>query len=434
MPSGTSRPPAAYQQASANARRRGALDEARTYLTNGISQVERSTPGPERDRGEIALRLRRGSFVSAAEGVSSPNAAADFERCLELSENHLHEDEFFSTLIALYGYYAMRVDLHRVDQLLESVRVTLTGRREWFRPFNDAGFGMVAWYRGQFDSALAQLEAAALVRSDEGARDLESVWYMPNEATASIYTHLVLARYIKGDLTGAEADAARTERRCEQSDFPQGPFSLAYLRQMETLMRIESGELELAAAAATDLARLGEQYGFDSWAMVGAAQQVTVAAVSSLAAQADPAELQTHIATLTMFVDTWRALGVICLITYYDAVIARLLIAAGQVAEARDRIHIGLQLGEDTGMRFHEAELLRIRAFTREDDEQRSADLRAAIQLAREQGATVFELRAAADDFELRGEPARQALTDAISRFPEGSTWPQLERARALLG
>jgi hypothetical protein len=31
------------------------------------------------------------------------------------------------------------------------------------------------------------------------------------------------------------------------------------------------------------------------------------------------------------------------------------------------------------------------------------------------------------------GEPARQPLIDAICRFPEGSTWPPLARARALL-
>jgi hypothetical protein len=66
--------------------------------------------------------------------------------------------------------------------------------------------------------------------------------------------------------------------------------------------------------------------------------------------------------------------------------------------------------------------------------EARHADLRAAIELAQAQGAHVFELRAAADDFELVGERARDALTDALSRFPAEQTWPGLARARALLG
>jgi hypothetical protein len=39
-----------------------------------------------------------------------------------------------------------------------------------------------------------------------------------------------------------------------------------------------------------------------------------------------------------------------------------------------------------------------------------------ALELARRQGATFFELRAAVDDFDLRGEPARR----------NGVTHPQL--------
>lgn len=426
---------AAYRQASTDARRRGALGEARTYLAHAIDQVERSAPGPDRDYFEIALRLRRGFLASAAEGVSSPNAAADFERCLQLSSNELRDDEFFSILVALYGYYAMRADLDRVERLLQSVRAGLTGQREWFRPFNDAGFAMVLWYRGDFDSARKQLEAAAFSRSDQGAQELEAVWFMPNEGTASIYTHVALARYIQGDLAGAEAELERTEHRCEALGFPQGAFSLAYARQMEFLMRIEAGQLEQATEVASDVARIGEQHGFDSWTLAGAAQLVTAGAVSALEAEeVDPAELQTHIAALNTFVDAWRAFGVISLITFYDAVIARLLVAAGNLAEARDRVDAALRLAAETGMRFHDAELLRIRAHTHVDDEVRSANLRRAIELARDQNALIYELRCTIDDFKLRGEPARQGLTDAVNRFSADSTWPPLAHARALLG
>jgi hypothetical protein len=42
-------------------------------------------------------------------------------------------------------------------------------------------------------------------------------------------------------------------------------------------------------------------------------------------------------------------------------------------------------------------------------------------------------MRAAVDDFELRGEPARAALTDAVCHFPAGTAWPELVRARAAL-
>ena len=84
-------------------------------------------------------------------------------------------------------------------------------------------------------------------------------------------------------------------------------------------------------------------------------------------------------------------------------------------------------------MCFYDAELLRLRAHTHADPDARRADIGAALELARRQGATLFELRAALDDYDLRGEPARAALIDAASRIPANSAWPELARAQASL-
>ena len=119
--------------------------------------------------------------------------------------------------------------------------------------------------------------------------------------------------------------------------------------------------------------------------------------------------------------------------TFYDGVLGRLLIAAGQPEAARKRLDTALALAQDTGMCFYDAELLRLRAHTHTDPDARRADITAALALARRQGATLFELRAALDDFELRGQPARAALVDAASRIPTNNAWPELVRARAAL-
>ena len=201
------------------------------------------------------------------------------------------------------------------------------------------------------------------------------------------------------------------------------------------MIRIEAGELERAAEVALELGTLGEQHGFDSWELAGAAQHATVGALIALADNAgDAAALAPHIATLTAFVDTWRAVGVIALITFYDALLARLLTAAGQLDEARARLQTGLDLADQTTMHFYDAELT---GFARSPQTTASCDVLPfveAIELARSQDARIFELRAATDYFELFGEPAREALTDALSRFPGDSAWPDAMRARALLG
>jgi class 3 adenylate cyclase len=425
-----------YEQASTDARQRGALIEARAYLAQAISQIELAPEGPARDRLEVSLRLSRGFLVSAAEGVSSPGAAADFERCLHLSGSNLHEDAALATIIALYGYYVLRADLRRVEQLLgylDELRSHMSPERQArFVPFSHAAHGMLAWYRGEFGSATEKLHAATSSRTQESADELDAVWYSPNEATAAIYTHVALAKYIAGDLPGAESELAKTEQRCEALDFPQGAFSRAYARQMEVLIRAEAGELERAKEVAVALGAEAEERGFDSWSMISAAQQATVEAMAFLAGgDVDPAAATSHLATVKVFVDIWRALEVKCLITFYDAVLARLLIAAGEPDKARKRTNIALDLASETGMSFYDAELLRIRASTHGEDSQRREDFRAAIDLARAQGAVIFELRSAAQYFEEFGE--REPLAEVVGRFPEGSTWPELARASALL-
>jgi hypothetical protein len=55
------------------------------------------------------------------------------------------------------------------------------------------------------------------------------------------------------------------------------------------------------------------------------------------------------------------------------------------------------------------------------------------LEIASRQGTTLFELRSALDDSELRGGPARAALTYVVSRLPANNAWPELARARAVL-
>lgn len=425
----------AHQQAAHDARRRGALDEARACLTRAIAQIERSGPGAARDRREVRLRLRRGFLASAAEGTASSQAAADFERCLALAGTDLREADLVATLTALWAYYLPRGDLRRTTQVSDSIRRQIPTDRRWFRRLNNTAYGMVAWYSGNFADARKLLEEGisgveTLTRPDGG-----SVWFVPNEPVASMHTHLALARFVQGDFRGAEDQLAEAASRAGALSFPQGPFSHAYERCYEIWVRIESGQLDRAAEIAGQLKADAKRHGFDFWVLMAGAQEIAVSGLAALSAgKPDPAQLQTYIAMMTITVQSWRAAEAKLFVSFYDAVLARLLAAAGIPAEARERLDIALQLGDETGVNFYRAELLRLRAHTATDTGGRDADLRAAINTAREQQAFIFELRAALDDFELRGEPARDGLAGAVSRFSADSEWPELIRARTLLG
>ncbi|HTY28477.1 MAG TPA: cyclase, partial [Mycobacterium sp.] len=369
----------------------------------------------------------------ALEGNQTRAAVGDFERCLQLGGTDL-DDELVATMVALTVYYFTRADLHRVVEVLETLRAGIEGGRPWLSPVIEASFGVVAWHRGEFDAAASRLEQAMSGLAAAGQHEIDVVWFQPNDPIATALLHLALARFVHGDLTGAEAELARVAHRVEGLGFPQGPFSAAFANFVEIWLRIEAGQLDQAAVLAADLIEQAERHGFDAWQLWGGTQQATVGALVALGAEdLDPTALSNHIATMTTFVDVLRKAGLNAYLTFFDSVLARLLTAAGQPEQAHARLDTALALAEDTGMCFYDAELLRLRAPTQVEPDARRADLAAALELARHQGATLFELRTALDDFELRGEPARAALVDVVSRFPRDIDWPELARADALL-
>jgi class 3 adenylate cyclase/tetratricopeptide (TPR) repeat protein len=423
----------AYQKASANARQRGALAEARTHLTRALENVECLVPSHSRDRREVTVRLERGFLASAATGHTSIEAAAEFERCLQLIGDQPGL-ELYATFSALWSYYAAHGDLRRATQLVEALRMKLGDMPDWYRTANDAVVGSLTVFRGQFHTARPTLEAAAAAVDAMDSPEIAGAWFAPNDPLAAAHVFVALTRFIQGDLTGAEAAFAQMERRCEQLRFPHGAFTLCYGRTIEALVRTEAGQFDRAIELIEEVAGRGQQNGFDEWVMVAASARANTGAMASLAAgKTDSATLEVHIQTLTAVVQAWRAAGMKAFLGWYDAALARVLTAAGMKDAARERVDLALQMADETEWRIYDAELLRLRAHTTDDLGARHAALREAIELAKTQDAPVFELRAAADDFELLGESAQPALVDAISRFPADQSWPELARVRALL-
>ena len=420
----------AYRQASAAARRRGALAEARTYLNLALAQLERTAPGPDRDRREVGLRLERGFLAAAIEGNQNPIAVDDFERCLQLGGTDLRDDELVATMVALMVYYFTRADLNRVVRVLESLRTGLKQGRRWLSPVIEASFGVLEWFRGEFDTSAAHLEHAMPELLE--TKQLEVMWYQPNDPITTARLHLALAKFVHCDAKGAEDELAQEARRLGELGFPQGRFSAAFADFVEIWMRIETGQLDRAGVLAANLVDQAEQHGFDAWSLWGHAQLAAVRAVTAMGD--DSAELSDHIATMTVLVDVLGRAGLNAYLTFFDGVLGRLLTVAGQPDQARARFDIALARADESGMHFYDAELLRLRAATRTDPDAGQADLRAALELARRQGATLFELRCALDDFDRRSEPARAPLVEAVGRLTADAFCPELQRAEAIVG
>ena len=114
---------------------------------------------------------------------------------------------------------------------------------------------------------------------------------------------------------------------------------------------------------------------------------------------------------------------------------------AGQIAEGLTLSDDALQIAEKTGERWIEAELNRHKGqllLPRGHSEAAEELYRKAFSIAEEEGAKLWELRAAASLARLRrdqgrGGDARDLLAPLYGWFTEGFDTPDLKEAKALL-
>jgi class 3 adenylate cyclase/tetratricopeptide (TPR) repeat protein len=424
----------AYQQAADGARRLGALSEARALLGRAIELVPGLPDSPGRRSREVGLRLRRGFLAASSEGNSSPDVVQDYERCLELGLGDIAGDDMFSTLIALYGHYMVRGDLDRAHQVAEMLRSGLSAGRDHYRPDNDAALGTVYWCAGDFRAAHEQLEAAvAGLATREASPDYAATYFMPFDGPGAAHGGLALARFMRGDLRGADAQIEAALGRCGAIEFPQGPFTAAFAQYYASWMLIERGDLTGAAAAVAAVANVGESHGFDLWALVAATQQATIDGLSALdAAPGDAAALAEHAQAVEALAATWKMLDIALFLPFVTASAGRLRAASGDSEAAAARYDEVLEFATTTGMHYYDAQVLRLRAQLLPTDEATSA-LRAALDLARAQGAVPFELRIARDLLARGHADARAILEAAAGRFAPDARYAELDDTRAVL-
>jgi predicted ATPase len=137
----------------------------------------------------------------------------------------------------------------------------------------------------------------------------------------------------------------------------------------------------------------------------------------------------------------YRATGAELWMPYYIALLASACEIAGQVEEDLTLLDDALQIAERTGERWFSAELNRHkgRLLLRQGHSEAAEELyRKALSIAEEQGAKLWELRAAASLARLRRDQGRPAeacdlLAPVYGWFTEGFDTADLKAAKALL-
>jgi len=144
------------------------------------------------------------------------------------------------------------------------------------------------------------------------------------------------------------------------------------------------------------------------------------------------------IALLRDAIDECRRARFESLQPYFLALLAESYVAAGDAAAGLRTLDEALAITERTREGYVEAELHRLQGEWLEDSAMKEARFLRAGDIARRQGATAYELRAAMSMSRLdaahgRRGPARQRLTEIYRSFTEGFDTRDVRDARSLL-
>jgi hypothetical protein len=425
----------AWREAAEDARRRGLGAEARRRLGAAIDQVALLPAGPERNQREVELRLQRGYLATSAEGMSSPDATLDYERCLELSLDIPNAPNMVSTLTAMWGHYVSRADLPHARQVSATLQSLISG--DWgafWRPQNIASFAMIDWFEGDFNRADEQLQLSihSLYATETFDKEVAAAWYLPTHPTVAMHVHLAIARFMAGDTVGADENQRRALEMSEGLPFPQGPWTAAYARWYLAWMFMERGDHERSFALLGEASAIGEQHGYDIWSLVAMTQHAATTASRDMSSPRGVSVAPGQ-AVLDSLVSAWQTVDLRNCLTIYLTMLGRMAAAGGDTEGARNRYDESLELARGTGMRFYDAETLRCRAHLAEQTDEVVRQLEEALALARQQGARPFALRIALDLHDIRGAASTPALEAAVDGFAADASYAELDQARARL-
>ena len=423
-----------YEHAADDARRIGAVALTRQRLEQAIELVDAVPAGAGRSSREISLRLARAFLTVSVEGNASVSATADYERCLELALGGSSDDEVLRSLIPLWSYYASRADLRRATEVAELLRTVLHDRSELFLIENRASFGVLDWFAGHFVEAdLCMRAAAADVEGRSGQSPLVGRWFLPNDPTASIYTHLGLSSFVRGDWSVATDAFSIAEAVAAELPFPQGPYSLAYNHTYRSWALTHLGAFDEARADADAALALAERHGFDFWTMAGTTQLLAVDVHQACREDSiDEDQLRAAAAGLEGLIDVWKLIDVRVLLPSILAVAAMASGKLGDVETAVRQLDEATEVATGGGPGFYDAEILRVRAMFEPDPAAAARRLLEAFAVAGAQGATVFQLRIAADLYVLDPAQGAPRLDEVLAGLPPTADHPELQRARRL--
>jgi class 3 adenylate cyclase/predicted ATPase len=421
---------------------RSAMAEAAAQFQKGLDQLSLLPVVPERQRQELEFSNALSAALIAAKGFGAPETAHAHARARKLWEQLGSPSEFFLIPYGQSIYHVTRGELDLAQRLAEDL-LRLSRQR------NDLGGLVLGHFSsgrnlmlcGKFAASRWHLERALALYDLTAHRPLAhsieigSGW---GTGTRPLKIHpgvnsqscLGIVLFCLGfpDQALAQSTAAIVEAR-RLTD----PPSLFLTWTLGSALASLVGDKIALGKLASQRVAVATEQGLPIWRAQGTIYRGWVKAKVG-----DPAE---GILALRTGLTAFRATGAQAGMPHYNALLAEACELAGQIEEGLTLLDDALEFTERTGERWFAAELNRRKGqlMLRQGNARAAEELyRIALSIAEEQGAKLWELRAAVSLARLRRDQGRHAeagdlLGPVYGWFTEGFDTPDLKEAKALL-
>jgi len=407
-----------------------ANEEAIRHCNRALALLETLPKSSERDRQELSLQLALAAPHQAARGYAAPETGRAYARAYELCQQMGETPELLPALWSLGSFYFARAEheksIELTKRVLSLVQQTDDGLQEAMAIW---GLGVDMLHVGEFEVAREYLEHVITFYDPEQHGSLALTFGQDPGVSA-----LAWASWALWFLGYPDQAQERSREALELGRKVGHLFSLGFALNIAGSLFDQLRREDRAARDWNEaMMHLATEEGFPLFQILGTTFQGWTEALGG--------EVEAGITQMRQGLAAWQAMGTGMERSHLLALLAQAYTVAGRVEQGLGATAEALDFVERSGERYYEAEIQRLRGelmLQQSDENQAEDSFHRAIEVAREQQAKSWELRATVSLCRLwqeqgKGEEARQRLTEIYGWFTEGFDTPDLKDARALL-
>ncbi len=405
-------------QASQQALRQSAGQEAMAYVRRGLAIVQALPQTTERFRQEIDLHIALALPTTVVHGYGSPETRRVYEEARQLCQQHGDTQALFATLVGLARYYGMAGDFATAVELAEQLITSAEAARRtgWLVEARRIKGGFL-FGQGRLREARAVLERG-LALYDPACHERHAYRFGHDPAVATL-NYLNLALWLLGYPAQALVRVQQLETLAQAMAQPTSQVIAQCVLAKSACIRRDG---EAALRFAEEGIRLSQSYGLSLWKGLASALHGW--------ALADRGECVQGLAELREGAAAWRATGNRHFTPFLLALQAEAALVAHELEVGRAALADGLAIASGGGDVYWLAELHRLAGelswAAGEDGLSAETHFRQALETARQQEAKMLELRAAMSLARLwrtqgKTQAAGESLAEAMAGSPKAS-------------